>query len=500
MKKNTNNFETILNHAMKAATCPSEAWRMGDKYFLAAEEEAYKKLSEDELSVLIHSAMELQKENGMLYLFEDPEMPGDARVDIIHKPSYAIAAVAIYAYCNAPEIFDETLDRFFCNLLEGTFRHGIIGHGFESEETVRRTLLMLCKAGARDFLDNHRDAYPIFASAIHRHIEQYCTLAKRIDEEQIIATTNGFSQDSINHLVKELVAYWNGNTHPVFVYGTLMEGEHAHSMLSSSEFGGYFQLKDYAMYDLGGYPGIRPCSGESVLGELYFVNSAMISRMDHYESEGSLYRRTPVTVCAGRNTVRAEAYVYNQDVTGCRKMREVWNAQDTDLVWYAGYGSNLSSERFSCYISGGTCAENGRTYAGSSDPTPALAMRRRTYPGELYFGNSSSSWNGCGVAFYDPSQKTECDFVHMKCYLINRQQLHDVMAQEGPSPNWYGRLVCLELDERGIPVYTLTSEIHRPENAPDPAYVGLIAGVLEKEFKLRKRQIRTYLHRANEKL
>lgn len=84
----------------------------------------------------------------------------------------------------------------------------------------------------------------------------------------------------------------------------------------------------------------------------------------------------------------------------------------------------------------------------------------------------------------------------MKLYLITRRQLHDVMAQEGQSPNWYGRLVCLDVDDRGIPVYTLTSETLRPENVPDSAYVNLIAGVLEKEFKLRKKQAKAYIEHA----
>ena len=174
-------------------------------------------------------------------------------------------------------------------------------------------------------------------------------------------------------------------------------------------------------------------------------------------------------------------------------MREEWNGHDDDLVWYAGYGSNLSSERFACYISGGTCAENGRSYRGSSDPTPPRAEKRCTYHGKLYFGNTSSSWGGSGVAFFNPNPKNKDERVYMKCYLITRRQLHDVMAQEGPSPNWYGRLVCLEVDNLGIPVYTLTSENRRPENAPSPPYIELIAKVLREEFKLEKKQIKGYL-------
>ena len=422
-------------------------------------------------------------------------MPGDARVDIIHKPSYAIAAVAIHAHLHRTEIFDDELNAFFRSLLEGTFRNGIIGHGIDHPETVRRTMLMLCKAGLKEFLDADAAQYPAFSKAMYQHMESFEAMAKRIDEEHCVFTANGFSPDSVNHLIKELVAYWNGNTHPVFVYGTLMRGQRANHMLSSGDYAGCFHLKDHAMYDLGSYPGIKPCDGESVLGELYFVSPAVVVQLDQYEGEGYLYDRTSVTVQVGSSTYPAEAYVYKKDVSTYKKMRERWDAAKDDLVWYAGYGSNLSSDRFSCYISGGTCAENGRTYTGSSDPTPPRAVQKRSFPGTLYFGNNSSSWGGCGVAFFDPAQKDVCSTVHMKLYLITRQQLHDVMRQEGPSANWYGRLICLEVDNQGIPVYTLTSETHRPETAPATAYTDLIAEVLQKEFKLGKRQIQSYFKR-----
>ena len=247
------------------------------------------------------------------------------------------------------------------------------------------------------------------------------------------------------------------------------------------------------MFNLGAYPGIKACTGESVLGELYFVNDETVVRLDEYEGEGSLYKRETVELDAAHSKFSAEVYIYNRDVTGCQNMREEWNGHDDDLVWYAGYGSNLSSERFACYISGGTCAENGRTYRGSSDPTPPRAEKRCTYHGKLYFGNTSSSWGGSGVAFFNPNPKNKDERVYMKSYLITRRQLHDVMAQEGQSPNWYGRLVCLEVDNLGIPVYTLTSENRRPENAPSPAYIELIAKVLREEFKLEKKQIKGYL-------
>lgn len=491
--KDNNIKKTILDQEMAVAKTPGEAWYNGTQYFLATEAEAYKCLGKEQLAALLRSARSLQKENGYVQLFEDPTMPGDARVDIIHKPSYATATIAIYAKLNFPEILDENLDHMLHNLLERALQHGIIGHGIEHEETVRRTLLMMCKAGLRSFLKECGVKFPLFSRTINRHMKHFIELAKRIDEDRLVVTANGFATESINHLIKELVAYWNGNSQPVFVYGTLMKGERANRMLASGEFAGFFQLKDYAMYNLGAYPGIKPCIGESVLGELYFVNPETVARLDEYEGEGSLYKRTTVQLNTGNKKFAAEAYVYNRNLAGCRQMREAWNARDNDLVWYAGYGSNLSRNRFNCYISGGTCAENGRTYCGASDPTPPRAEMKCSYHGKLYFGNNSSSWGGCGVAFFDPNPKNKDERVYMKRYLISRRQLHDVMVQEGQSPNWYGRLVCLEVDSHGIPVYTLTSEKIRPEKAPSQSYLNLIATVLRDEFNLKEYQIAGYL-------
>lgn len=130
----------------------------------------------------------------------------------------------------------------------------------------------------------------------------------------------------------EQEAFRKGNSHPVFVYGTLMRGQRANHLMSGSDFAGCFCLKDYAMYHLGSYPGIVPCAGESVMGELYFVSEEMIAQMDRYEREGDLYLRRSVTLTAGENTHTAEVYVYNRDVSGFEKMRKAWNASDEDLT------------------------------------------------------------------------------------------------------------------------------------------------------------------------
>ena len=114
----------------------------------------------------------------------------------------------------------------------------------------------------------------------------------------------------------------------VFVYGTLMRGEGAHSYLAKAEFVGEYRLPDYAIYDLGWYPGIRPKKGSVVYGEVYAVDDRMLAEMDRYEGEGSLYHRTPVVVENETGTVNAVAYVYAKEIKGREIEGGRWNHGD----------------------------------------------------------------------------------------------------------------------------------------------------------------------------
>lgn len=106
------------------------------------------------------------------------------------------------------------------------------------------------------------------------------------------------------------------DTHNIFVYGTLMRGERAHSYLANAEFVGEYCLKDYALYNLSWYPGIRPKTGSSVFGEVYEIDADLLPEMDRYEGEGDLYHRTPVIVENRNGTIDALAYVYAHENIG----------------------------------------------------------------------------------------------------------------------------------------------------------------------------------------
>lgn len=279
----------------------------------------------------------------------------------------------------------------------------------------------------------------------------------------------------------------------IFVYGTLMQGQRAHRLLDGAKFVGTYSLPGYSMYDCGSFPGIKESGNGCVIGEVYEITDDFLPELDRYEGEGSLYDRELVWVKKGTESFHAYAYVYRNEPAG-EVMKGKWDMKESDMVWYACYGSNLSEDRFKCYIEGGTCADNGRYYDGClSNKELWSESKVATFPGSMYFGNKSGSWGGKGVAFYSDAYKGE---TIMRLYKITWGQLLEVQRQECDSPNWYGNIFCLGVDEDGCPVYTLTSETVRPKNAPSDNYLSLIRRALIKECNISADRVEAYLKKC----
>ena len=114
--------------------------------------------------------------------------------------------------------------------------------------------------------------------------------------------------------------------------------------------------------------------------------------------------------------------------------------KDNNLVWYACYGSNLLRERFLQYI------------LGCTDTTEPIEDRPYILQHRLYFGGMSR-WGG-GAAFVE-TQLDKTVTTYGRIYKITKEQLDDILPQEGKSDRWYGNIMLLGTVD-GLPVYTLT--------------------------------------------
>ena len=114
----------------------------------------------------------------------------------------------------------------------------------------------------------------------------------------------------------------------VFVYGTLKRGGSNHGFMDGQSFVGTAgTAPGFALYDLGGYPGLVPAPGgaSAVSGEVWSVSEACLARLDELEgtAEG-LYRRERVPLAGPFAASEVQAYVYLRGTEGRPLLGSEW--------------------------------------------------------------------------------------------------------------------------------------------------------------------------------
>jgi hypothetical protein len=165
--------------------------------------------------------------------------------------------------------------------------------------------------------------------------------------------------------------------------------------------------------------------------------------------------------------------------------------ENSNLVWYVAYGSNLLEARFLIYVCGGVFKENNSSKSGCSDKTPPHSNRPFIIPHPVYFANKSGSWENQGVAFLDytlPGRSLG------RAWLITEKQLMEIQKQEGDSMMWYGHSVILGEDENGIKCKTFTQRVRQQHNRPCETYLRVIErGIRETYPDISDREIKRYI-------
>lgn len=424
------------------------------------------------------------------WMYDAPEtMPSDCRVAYVYETTYMLTGIIMYSLTKYESVKTiKAINDVLPYVLNGCMGRGFMGHGFDDLAGFVKCMRIFARANVTEFLENYASEYGEFNAFFEEKKEflekQLATGARKGDWGE------DYSEGAME--VMDLLGNYNAPKR-VFVYGTLMQGQRANRLLDGAKYIGTYSLPGYLMYNCGSFPGIKKHGSGCVIGEVYEITDDFLPELDSYEGEGSLYDRELVWVRKGTESVRAYVYVYCGEPAG-GVMKGKWDIKESDEVWYACYGSNLCEERFKCYIAGGTCKDNGRYYEGCKNNKSLWTDSKvRSFHGKMYFGNKSGSWDGKGVAFYSDAYKGE---TIMRLYKITWGQLLEVQDQECDSPNWYGNIVCLGIDEDGCPIYTLTSNSIRPKNAPSDKYVNLIKRALIEECGISPEDARTYLKKC----
>jgi len=105
----------------------------------------------------------------------------------------------------------------------------------------------------------------------------------------------------------------------VFVYGSLLEGLHNHSVLGKhKKLVGTGNIKGFNMWSINdAFPAIMPVRKGIIVGEVYEVDDETMVDLDRLEGNGFMYQRELVFVrMKDSELIRAWIYVYiRQDIS-----------------------------------------------------------------------------------------------------------------------------------------------------------------------------------------
>lgn len=102
--------------------------------------------------------------------------------------------------------------------------------------------------------------------------------------------------------------------HQVFVYGTLMRGEHHHDLLREARLLKAAETPaSYELVLIDYYPALLEGGSQHVQGELYEVDDRTLAQLDELEEIPTLYRRESITLACGSVAL---AYVLPRELAG----------------------------------------------------------------------------------------------------------------------------------------------------------------------------------------
>lgn len=187
--------------------------------------------------------------------------------------------------------------------------------------------------------------------------------------------------------------------------------------------------------------------------------------------------------------------------------------RDEELVWYAGYGSNLLAERFAAYMIGlpPPNSPGGIAESGARDSRLPRAEWTGEINFEIVFAGAADKWGGGAVAFVDPTPGSGKAYV--RAFLVTVEQLEDLHRQENRSTEvrpvdldqlvaegsvtlqdgWYSDLLVGATHEDGRPIVVVAGPEQPELGAPHKSYLTTMASGLSTDFGLSHDEICDYL-------
>lgn len=267
--------------------------------------EAMKQLLEggDETELTVEELCAFQDVDGSFRLFYSYRVPGDARVDFCHVPTYIGAAILMKEYLKGKKYLASKLEK----ALEASLRFGFLGHGFDAEREQIHVLQIFIKGELCKFLETEREICPEFHNKVNNTVHRYNSCLLRGED-----STKGFWGEDYRAEWQEIVDKLKLDKRLYIAYGSNMDRTQMEKRCPGAKVVGKTYLEDWEL-TLPHYANIERSEGKKTPVLVWEITREHECALDRYERYPRYYDKMDIIVNIDGKLVSAMAYVMTEE-------------------------------------------------------------------------------------------------------------------------------------------------------------------------------------------
>ena len=248
-----------------------------------------------------------QDEDGSFKLLDSYEVPGDARVDFCHTPTYIGSAILMKKYLDGEVSLKDKLEK----ALGASLKSGLLGHGYDAESGRITALYIFIKGGLREFLENHYYICPEFHDLVHNIVHQY-------NSNLFWGHTKGTWGEDYASEWQEIVDNLKLSRRLYIAYGSNMDRTQMLTRCPNAILTGKTYLENWEL-TMPHYANIERKEGKKTPALVWQITNKDETVLDSYEGYPKAYGKINAIVKIDGKPVSAMAYVMTEEYKKTKK-------------------------------------------------------------------------------------------------------------------------------------------------------------------------------------
>lgn len=258
-------------------------------------------LKSNKTTLSLEELHSFQTEDGSFGLFNDYQIPREARIDYIYIPTYIGTAILMKEYLNG----NKDVEKGLIKGLELTQKTNLTGHGYEGEKSRIDSLKIFIAGGLGEFLEMKKEISPKFHEMIHNILHEYNS--RIINEETKGAWGEDYQKDWL-----DITRSLKTKTRLYLAYGSNMNRNQMKERCEGASFVGTTYLHGWEL-TIPFYANIEKNSNEKTPAVIWEISAKDEEILNGYEGYPRMYNKKEVIIEVNNIEMTSMVYIMTDE-------------------------------------------------------------------------------------------------------------------------------------------------------------------------------------------